>query len=122
VWAWNSAHGAAEFLHGVSWLFPTFSPDGRYLAYATLESNGLHDVYLLRMDGNSSAGAPKLIGRARNQPVFLNSSQLWYRSESQGICGPGGDRPLVYDVATGKESASIIKGVISVWPSTSSNW
>ena len=55
-------------------------------------------------------------------PVFLNSTQLWYRSEGQGICGPGGDQPLVYELGDGSEAPSIIDFVGSVWPSTSANF
>jgi len=67
-------------------------------------------------------GSPRLIKGGRNLPVFLNSTQLWYWSESQGICGPGISHPLVYDISDGSEAASVIDLVSSVWPATSSNF
>jgi hypothetical protein len=120
VWKWTEGAGAQKFLPGVSWYYPTISADGAHLAYAVLRSDGLHNVYLVDL---AHGGSPQLIGKgARNLPVFLNSTQLWYRSEGQGVCGPGGDQPLVYDVTDGSEASSIIDFVASVWPSTSSNF
>lgn len=120
VWRWAAAGGAQKFLPGVSWYYPTVSADGAHLAYSVVRPDGLHNVYLVDL---AHGGSPQLIGKgARNLPVFLNSSQLWYRSEGQGICGPGGDQPLVYDVSDGSEAPSIVDGVLSVWPSTSSNF
>jgi hypothetical protein len=118
VWKWTSGAGAVSFLPGISWYYPTISADGAHLAYAVLRPDGVHDVYLVDL---AHGGNPTLIGKARNLPVFLNSTQLWYRSEAQGICGPGGNAPLVYDLTTGSEAPSIIDSVGSVWPSTSSN-
>ncbi len=120
VWRWTAAGGARVFLSGVAWYYPTISADGTHLAYAVLRADGLHSVYLVDL---AHGGSPQLIGRgARNLPVFVNSTQLWYRSEGQGICGPGGDQPLIYELGDGSEAPSIIDFVGSVWPSTSSNF
>ncbi len=43
-------------------------------------------------------------------------------SEGQGVCGPGIDQPLIYNVTDGSESPSIIQRVDAVWPATSSNF
>lgn len=120
VYTWTSQDGEKTFLRGISWYYPTISADGRYLAYATLRPDGAtHNVYLIDL----AAGAtPKLIGQQRTIPVFLNSRQLWYKTEGQGVCGPGASAPRVYDVGQGAEAASIIDAVYSVWPTTSSNW
>ena len=80
-------------------------------------SDGLHDVYLIDLQ----SGSPKKLS-ARNLPVFLNSTQLWYKSESEGNCGPGGNQPLVYDLTDGSESSSVIDQVYAVWPATNSNF
>lgn len=117
VWKWTPSGGSQQFLPGVSWYYPTISPDGRHLAYAVVGSDGLHDVYLIDLP----SGSPKKLS-ARNLPVFLNSTQLWYKSESQGTCGPGGNQPLVYDLTDGSESSSVIDQVYAVWPATSSNF
>ena len=120
VWTWTPAGGARIFLNGVAWYYPTISADGNHLAYAVIRSDGLHNVYLVDL---AHGGSPQLIGKgARNLPVFLNSTQLWYRSEGQGICGPGGDQPLVYELGDGSEAPSIIDFVGSVWPATSANF
>lgn len=120
VWKWTGQSGPQRFLPGVSWYYPTISADGTHLAYAALRSDGLHNVYLVDLAHN---GAPQMIGKgARNLPAFLNSRQLWFKSEAQGPCGPGGDVPLVYDLVDGSEASSIIDFVQSVWPSTSSNF
>jgi len=119
VWKWTPA-GRQDFLPGINWYYPTISADGSHLAYSTLRADGLHNVYVVDLAHN---GNPKLIGNgARNLPVFLNSAQLWYKSEAQGICGAGGSQPLIYDLGDGSESPSIIDQVVAVWPSTSSNF
>ena len=121
VWRWTPTAGAQRYLPGVSWSHPTISPDGGHLAYAVVRPDGLHNVFLIDL---AHGGSPKLIGKgARNQPVFLNSTQLWYRSEGQTGCtggSPGG--PLIYNVRDASESASLIDQVFAVWPSTSSTY
>ncbi len=117
VWWWTQAAGAQLYLPGVNWYYPTFSPSGSHLAYAVPRSDGFHDIFLIDLEHK---GSPQLIKSNRNFPVFLNSTQLWYWSEGQGICGPGIDHPLVYDITNGSEAASIIDFVTAVWPATSS--
>lgn len=120
IWRWTASAGAQRFLAGVSWYYPTIAADGAHLAYAAIRPDGSRDVYLVDL---AHGGGPQQIGKgARTLPVFLNSRQLWYRSEGQGPCGPGGDQPLVYDLGDGSEAPSIIDFVGSVWPSTSSNF
>ncbi|MEP6680709.1 MAG: hypothetical protein ABJB65_04450, partial [Chloroflexota bacterium] len=112
VWQWTPAGGAQRYLPGVSWSYPTITPDGRHLAYAVVRADGLHDVYLVDL---AQGGSPQLIGKgARTLPAFLNSTQLWFKSEGNGICGPGGDQPLIYNISDQSESPSIIDRVIGV--------
>jgi hypothetical protein len=120
VWRWNPASGSKRFLPGVKWYYPTISADGRYLAYAVPLPDGTHNVYLIDV---AHSGSPVMIGKGpRNVPVFLNATQLWYKSEAQGICGPGGSQPLIYDLADGSEAPSVIDQPIAVWPAASSNF
>jgi hypothetical protein len=119
VWRWTQAAGAQRYLPGVNWYYPTFTPSGSHLAYAVPRSDGLHDIYLIDVARGAS---PQLLKSARNFPVFLNATQLWYWSEVQGICGPGLNHPLVYDITDGSEAASIVESVTAVWPATSSNF
>jgi hypothetical protein len=118
VWRWTAGGSPEIYLPGVSWYYPTITPDGAHLAYAVNRPDGLHDVYLVDL---AHDGSPQLIGEARNQPVFLNATQLWYRSEGQGICGPSGDEPLIYNLTDTSEAPSVIEQVLGVWPATSSN-
>jgi hypothetical protein len=118
VWQWTPASGAQRYLPGVNWYYPTFSPSGSHLAYAVPRSDGLHDIFLIDL---AHGGSPQLVKGARNFPVFLNSAQLWYWSEGNGICGPTMDHPLVYDITNGSEAPTIIDQLLGVWPATSSN-
>ena len=120
VWRWTPAGGSQTFLPGVTWYYPTISSDGRYLAYAVVGADGLHDVYLIDLQ---AGGSPQKIGNGhRTVPVFLNARPLWFKSDSLGGCGGGGSRPLVYDVGDRTESASIVDMPVSVWPATSSDF
>jgi hypothetical protein len=119
VWTWSPGSNPKRFLAGVHWLHPTITPDGAHLAYSVAHPDGSHDVYLVDL---ARGGSPQLIGNARNNPVFLNSAQLWYATEvAQGCTGPG-PKPLVYSLVDGTESPSIVDYVQGVWPSTSSNF
>jgi hypothetical protein len=119
VWTWSPGSNPKRFLAGVNWLHPTITPDGANLAYSVARPDGSHDVYLVDL---AHGGSPQVIGKgARNDPVFLNSTQLWYMTEvPQGCTGPGG-KPLIYNVVDGSESPSIVDYVLGVWPATSSD-
>src|SRR5579859_3447214 len=121
VWRWTPGAGPRRFLRGVNWLNPTIAPDGRHLAYAVLRPDGvLHDVYLIDL---AQGASPRLIRKGpRTLPVFLTSTDLWFKTENAGICGPGGNQPLIYDITDGSELPSIIDDVIAAWPATSSNY
>ena len=115
IWSWTAGSNPERYLPGVIWYNPTITPDGTHLAYSVGRSDGLHDVYLVDL---AHGGLPQLIGEGRNLPVFLNSTQLWYMSEGQGICGPGVDQPLIYSLGDSSESPSVIHRVLGVWPAT----
>jgi len=120
VWDWTSTGGSQNFLPGVSWYYPTISPDGRHLAFAEEGKDYLHTVSMVDLP---PASRPIQVGNGnRTLPAFLNARQLWFKSESLGPCGSGGNKPLVYDLSDGSESPSIIDSPISVWPATSSNF
>jgi hypothetical protein len=119
VWRWTPAEGARRFLKGVAWFNPTISPGGRYLAYAIWRKDGFHNIYLMDL---SSGSKPELIGRKRALPAFLTATQLWWMSEGPGVCGPGIDEPMIYDINEMAESHSIIRRLVGIWPATSSNF
>ena len=119
VWSWTPEGGEHRFLEGVSWRYPTISPDGRYLAYSVPQDDGFHNTYLMDL---SAATPPELIGQRRTMPAFITATQLWLVSEQQGMCGPGLDERLIYDINERAESSSIIQWVVGTWPGTSSNF
>jgi hypothetical protein len=123
VWKWTATGGTQPFLPGVSWSYPAITPDGRHLAYAVRRTDGTHNVYIvdLARDGGPN---PQLVGKgARNLPVFLNNTQLWYMTETGGGCTGDGTRPkpMIYNLTDSSEAASVIDQVLYVRPSTSSN-
>lgn len=121
IWKWTPGSDPVRFLAGVSWYYPTISPDGAHLAYQLNDAGGPH-VYLVDL---AHGGSPKLIGSGgRKLPVFVNSSQLWFRSigNDHGCAGAEEERPLIYSLVDGSEAPSVIEGVLNVWPATSSNF
>ena len=115
VYRWQPGSDPAVFLDGVRWYDPTFSADGRWLAYATHRSDEGSDVYLLDLRG---AREPVRIGPG-GQPIFVSPTLVWYKSETAACAGPEA-QPRLYDVSTGTESATDIVAVRSAWPGTSS--
>ena len=120
VWKWTAKSGAQRYLAGVSWYYPSITPDGTHLAYVVRRPDGLHDLYLVDL---TRAGTPQRIGEGtRNGPVFLNNTQLWYLTDSAGGCTGGATpKPLIYNLSDASEAASVIDSVGYVWPATSSN-
>lgn len=112
VMRWSPGSEPKVFLADTSWSHPTFTPDGRYLAYAT------HDgVHLADMTAGS---APQLIRADASEPMFLNGTQLWFKVSAQGGC-VGEEHPeRVYDLNDRVDAPSIIDGVMAAWPGTSS--
>jgi hypothetical protein len=120
VWRWTPLGGAQRFLDGVTWQYPTISPDGSQLAYQVSTAGGPR-VFLVDL---VHGGRPQPIGDgARKWPVFLNSTQLWFRSVGvdHGCVGSEDEGPLIYNILDRSESPSIIDQVLMVWPATSSN-
>jgi hypothetical protein len=113
VMRWRPGSDPELFLSNTPWSHPSFTPDGRYLAYATDEG-----VYV--MDLSTDPAAPRLIRTDASIPVFLNSTQLWYRASDEGGCVTDETHPYVYDVVDDVELPSIIDDVLAIWPGTSS--
>lgn len=118
VWRWTSADGVGTFLSNVSWSAPTITPNGKHLAYWIPGSDGTGEVYLADLESGAS---PRLIGQARQAPIFLNDAQLWYISTplDHGCAGLEGG-PTIYNVTDGSEAPSIIEQVRGVWPAVTS--
>jgi hypothetical protein len=119
IWNWNEGLDPQLFLAAVAWVQPTISADGTHLAYSVLRPDGvLHDVYLVDL---VAGGSPKKIGAGpRKVPSFVNSTQLYFRSEGDdhGCVGAELEKPLIYNILDGSESPSVIDGVLAAWPAT----
>lgn len=118
VWRWAPGADPVIYLPGVSWLSATMTPDGTHLAYEVQNPDDSHSVYLVDLAGD---GAPHQIGKGpRIRPRFVNNTQLWYETGSSGGCVPGPEepQPLIYNLADGSESPSILDSVWNVWPGT----
>jgi hypothetical protein len=113
VMRWSPGSDPEVFLADTPWSRPTFTPDGNHLAYATDEG-----VFLVDMTRDP---APRLIRADASLPVFLNSSQLWFKAADAGGCVTGEISERIYDLRDGSEAPSIIDEVIAVWPATSSS-
>ena len=113
VWRWSPGSEPEQFLPGVTWYQPTITPDGRHLAY--LAEGGMYLVDL------ASDPIPRLIRSEGVQPVFLNSTQLWFLAPAPGGCAAFPDAPMVYNIGDSSVAPSVIDQVYGVWPATSSN-
>jgi len=86
-------------------------------------ADGMHNVYIVDLARDDGPN-PRLVGKgARNLPVFLNNTQLWYMTKTGGGCTGDGTRPkpTIYNLTDSSEAASVMDQVLYVWPSTSSN-
>ena len=113
VMRWSPGSAPELFLDDTPWSHPTFTPDGRYLAYATEDG-----VYLVNMAAGS---APELIRADASEPIFLNATQLWFKLSSYGGCVSEARPERAYDLNDRSDGPSIIDGVLAVWPATSSH-
>ncbi|HKV87356.1 MAG TPA: hypothetical protein VJT78_05105 [Candidatus Dormibacteraeota bacterium] len=99
------------------WNHPTVSADGRHVAYELLGADGSNDVYVDSFDQGLTN--PTLATAKRTHPVFLNSTQLWYRVDESHTCDHSAGTPLIYDIGNRTEYSTIIDRVYAVWPATS---
>lgn len=62
--------------------YPTFSPDGRWIAYTSAQEGSGHQVYIKAATG--AGGAIKISHRAGVEPLWAkNSNKLYYRWPSR---------------------------------------
>ena len=85
VWRWSPDSKPQRFLARTSWSYPTIAPDGKHLAY---ELSG--NVYLVDL-GHAGSPSPKLIGKDRIGPVFLQTRPSCGRRSRLGapVLNPG---------------------------------
>jgi hypothetical protein len=117
AWRWTPDMGMERSVRGVTWFDPTFSADGRYLAYIVGDANGVGDLYLWDMQ---SAARPAKVAGSATTPRFLDATQLWYLSgEAMGECTSIAPTAHIHDAASGATRDSDIPVVLSAWPATS---
>ena len=79
-----------QLADGAGWAWPSFSPDGRRMAYAAQDVAGTWQVYMAPTDGS---GEPVLHAEGKG-PVWSPSGLLaWTGCEPSGACGIFADNP-----------------------------
>jgi hypothetical protein len=116
VWTWSSSSGAVNLRHGLRWLDPSISPDGRHLVYAVRDSSGVSTVHF--MDPATGATGVQIGGSGRDLPFFLTNDLVWVHADVTGCIG-GQPTSYVYDLRTHTEYPSILDSVSVTWPAAS---
>jgi hypothetical protein len=125
VWQWTEGSNPRMFLADTPWVQPTIASDGTHLAYSVLRPGAtVHDTYLVDLTKTGSPSPRKIGLGPRKLPVFLNATQIWFKSEGEdhGCAGAEGEKPLIYDIVDNVEFPSVIFQPRYVWPATSSNF
>jgi hypothetical protein len=119
IWAYTNRMDS--YWHpDVTWLHPSFSPDGRYVAYAERGFDGHARVRLMDVPTEKGVPGPVIGNGFRMKPFFLTDNLIWMTEE-----GPAGCQRFtqpatyIYDRKAGTESPSIIDNVFATWPATS---
>jgi hypothetical protein len=117
VWRWTPDVGRKRIFEGVTWFDPTFSADGRYLAWLEMGDAGVGDIHVY---DTRSAGRPKKVASSATSPRFIDATHLWFLTgEAMGDCSSLAPTPRLYDVVSGTARDSDIPAVLSAWPATS---
>jgi hypothetical protein len=116
VWRWSASAGAAQLKAGVSWIDPAISPDGKRIAFAVRDSNGVSIVHIIDATTGAEQGTVSTDGRSR--PFFLSDDLIWVKGDQKG-CAGGNRSTFVYDLRDQTETQSSLDQVWATWPSTS---
>ena len=116
VWRWTPAAGASQLKSGLKWIDPAISPDGKRIAYAVRESNGVSVVHV--MDAATGADQGTVSADGRKRPFFLTNDLIWLKNDEKG-CSVGKQSTFVYDLRDQTETQSSLDRVWATWPSTS---
>ncbi len=68
VWKWTAGSDPERYLLGVSWSYPTITPDGGHLAYTAASPDGTPDTYLIDL---AHGGSPQMIWQGRSHLARL---------------------------------------------------
>jgi dipeptidyl aminopeptidase/acylaminoacyl peptidase len=108
---------------GVKWVHPFASADGRWITYMVRDDKWLPHAGLY--DVTKGTGARLISQSARDNPVFLTATRVWYEEVRLCVeadaCGMGGPtittgNKFLYDLTAGQETPSSIGWVNDVWP------
>jgi tetratricopeptide (TPR) repeat protein len=79
-----------QLADGAGWAWPTFSPDGRRMAYAAQDAAGTWQIYVAPTDGSAE---PKLHAEGKGPVWSPNGLLAWTGCEPSGSCGIFADNP-----------------------------
>lgn len=116
IWRWTPDLGSVKFKSGISWIDPSVSPDGQYIAYMERASNGTPTVHL--MDAATGNVLAQLGAGSRDVPFFLTNDLIWLHGDLSGCTGSVPTN-YIYDLRDHTESPSVVDWVQSTWPATS---
>ena len=96
---------------------PTWSPDGRWIAYAYATAGGVGAVGFYSVQAN---GTPKILPPGRSGPRFLGNDLVWYIGERACATCFGGQPQAtgvtyIYSIAGASEVTSRLASVSDVW-------
>ena len=111
---WTPSDGTSTLRTGLTWSWPTMSPDGTHLAYILSDSSGNGTVWLLNPQTGASQGK---IGTG-TQAMFLTKDWIWVKNNTGG-CGPQSPATYIYDLRDHTTTASSLDWVYATWPATS---
>lgn len=117
VWTWTPSGGASQLRAGLSWYYPSMSPDGKRLAYEAWGPNFTSPTVHL-MDPVAGTDIAQIGSAPSELPTFLGNDLLWFRTQAGG-CGPNDFKSYVYDFRDNSLSGSIVDWVSATWPGTS---
>jgi len=121
VMSWDPSGGVATAVSGLTWIRPHASPDGRRIAFSTLNAQQNHVGQVLDVTSNTVGS---LSPNPRVGAAFLNATLVWYAGETPcttaSPCGLGGP-PLsgptyIFDLGDGVETGSIDTAFYDAWP------
>ena len=107
VSSWDPGGAPAIRSRGLaSYIWPTISPDGRFIVFDSYDTNGLPHPWRL----DTASGALVELSAARSSgPVFVGASVIWSTEEQPCQCGPSGNsapdgKVVAHDLQSGADT------------------
>ncbi len=118
VRTWEPPTSVKLAYSGLLWYDPSFSPDGRLVAYTVRDlPSAKPQVELRHLESGKVTVLP---AASRSHPMFLSSSVIWYQEEAPGSGLPPSvptRRTMAFDFETNQETLLPLASLPSdVWP------